>query len=51
MNRILLLVSDKTGEFPDNTTSSFKVSLGQTLELKGEGGRCVWGPSRPPTPR
>ena len=36
MNRIVL-VSDRTTEFPDNTTSSFKVRLPVPLELKGEG--------------
>ena len=36
MNRIAL-VSDATDEFPDNTTSSFKVCLPVPLELKGEG--------------
>ena len=34
---LVVLVSDKTGEFPDNTTSSFKVRLLVPLELKGEG--------------
>ena len=36
MNRIVL-VSDPTEEFPNNTTSSFKVRLPVPLELKGEG--------------
>ena len=36
MNRIVL-VSDPTKEFPNNTTSSFKVRLPVSLELKGEG--------------
>ena len=36
MNRIVL-VSDPTKEFPNNTTSSFKVRLPVPLELKGEG--------------
>ena len=36
MNR-LVLVSDRTKEFPTNTTSSFKVRLPVPLELKGEG--------------
>ena len=36
MNRIVL-VSDPTAEFPNNTTSSFKVRLPVPLELKGEG--------------
>ena len=36
MNRIVL-VSDPTTEFPNNTTSSFKVRLPVPLELKGEG--------------
>ena len=36
MNRIVL-VSDPTTEFPNNTTSSFKVHLPVPLELKGEG--------------
>ena len=36
MNRIVL-VSDPTKEFPNNTTSSFKVRLPVPLTLKGEG--------------
>ena len=36
MNR-LVLVSDPTKEFPNNTTSSFKVRLPVPLEMKGEG--------------
>ena len=36
MNRIVL-VSNLTKEFPNNTTSSFKVRLPVSLELKGEG--------------
>ena len=36
MNR-LVLVSDPTKEFPNNTTSSFKIRLPVPLEMKGEG--------------
>lgn len=35
MNHVVL-VSDQTNEFRDNTSSSFKVRLAQPIELKGE---------------